>query len=266
MSTETTALTPRQRLVDLLCDDLNTQGWDQNNKLWFVKGDAGDEWFEFVGEFSGAPENHLVDLIAKDDSREGVTGVVVSTEGWAYPKKLADTFKSEAALRSYWRLVPPSEHPEKVEIRHLLFASSDGEVIGLTARRDSEGTREWAALTADQTCPTGDRTVDAARALLGINDALKQRVMATLRKQPNTSGPMIGMVPGLSGLNEQLQSILGTLQEVLDGKITAPEATLQLFHSMPEEQRVQMLADMPEFIKDEFRNLLSDEERKKYGL
>lgn len=265
MSTDTTALTPRQRLVDTLCDDLNAQGWDQKNKLWFVKGETGDEWFEFAGTFDGAPENHLVDLIAKDDStRDDVTGLVVSTEGWAYPKKLTETFKTEAALRSYWRLVPPSEHPEKVEVRHLLFASADGEVIGLTARRDTEGTKEWAALTADQACPTGDRTVDAARALLGLNAALKQRVLSTIRKP--SAPTMIGMATTGAGLAEQLQQLLGTLQDVVDGNMSPPEATLKLFHAMPEEQRLSMLADMPDFIKAEFKHLLTEEERNKYGL
>lgn len=260
MSTDTTALTPRQRLIDTLCDDLNVQGWDQKNKLWFVKGDTGDEWFEFAGEFGGAPENHLVDLIAKEEAKdEDVTGVVVSSEGWAYPKKLADTFKNESALRSYWRLVPPSEHPEKVEIRHLLFVSRDGEVVGLTSRRDTDRTKEWATLTAEQACPTGDRTVDAARALLGVNDMLKQRVLSTIKK-PTTSA--IGTVPGLG----QIQDMLGTLQDVLEGRLTPPQATLRMFYAMPEEQRMQLLADMPDIVKDEFRALLTDEERKRYGL
>lgn len=260
MSTGTPALTVRQRLIDTLCDDLNAQGWDQSNKLWFVKGDTGDEWFEFAGEFSGAPENHLVDLITTDETRAGVRGVVVSTEGWAYPKKLADTFKTEAALRSYWRLVPPNEHPEKVEIRHVLFAARDGEVIGLTARRDTEGTKEWAALTADHKCPTGDRTIDAARALLGLNDALKQRVLNSVRRPQRSGSPMV--VGGL----ESLQSVLNTLQEVVEGNMSAPEATLKLFYSLPEENRIQMIADMPDFIKEEFKGLLPEDDRKKYGL
>lgn len=266
MSTETT-LTPRQRLIDTLCGDLNAQGWDQRNKLWFVRGDTGDEWLEFAGEFNGAPENHLVDIIAKDKTHEGVTGVVVSSEGWAYPKSLADTFKvkTESALRAYWRLVPPSEHPEKVEIRHLLFAANDGDVIGLTSRRDTEGTKEWASLSIEQACPTGDRTVDAARALLGLNDALKQRVLATLGNKPRGDS-LTGPMASLNDLNSQLQNILGTLQEVIDGNLTAPEATLKMFYGMPEEQRFAMLADMPDSIKEEFRQLLPRKEQEKYGL
>lgn len=261
MSTETT-LTPRQQLIDTLCGDLNVQGWNQKNKLWYVKGATGDEWLEFAGEFSGAPENHLVDLIAKAQTAPDVTGLVVSSEGWAYPKKLAETFKTESALRAYWRLVPPSEHPEKVEIRHLLFASTDGEVLGLTAHNDTDGTKEWAFLTGDQKCPTGDRTVDAARAVLGLNEPLKQRVLNSVRKPSPSSGGL----SDLAQFNEQLQNLLGTLQAVVDGRLTPPQATLQLFYSMPEQTRIEMIREMPESIRAEFRELLPEEERKKYGL
>lgn len=263
MSTET--LTTRQRLIDTLCGDLNFQGWNQKNKLWFVKGDAGDEWLEFAGEFSGAPENHLVDLIGGDHA--DISGVVIATEGWAYPKKLTDTFKTEESLRSYWRLVPPDEHPEKVEIRHLLFASNDGEVIGLTSRHDTDSTKEWASLTSADPCPTGDRTVDAARALLGLNEPLKNRVLTT-RQQPQAETASVN----LAGLNlppeisERMNAILNTVQAVLEGKMSGRDATLALFHSIPEEDRVEMLRDMPASIKAEFRELLSEEERKKYGL
>lgn len=257
MSTDIT-LSKRQRLVDTLCGDLNAQGWDQKNKLWFVKGDVEDEWLEFVGEFDGAPENHIVDLIAAKTSHPEVTGVVVSTEGWAYPKALADTFKTEAQLRSYWRLVPPSEHKERVEIRHVLLVSVDGEVIGLTARHDFDETKEWASLTADQKCPTGDRTVDAARALLGLNDELVERVRASFGSASDDDSPLSTLT--------QLKKVLDTMKDVMDGKMTSREASVALFHAMPEEARIQMIRDMPEQIKDTFREALSEEERKKYGL
>lgn len=255
MSTDTT-LTPRQQLVDLLCDDLNVQGWNQKNKIWFVKGEVGDEWLEFAGEFSGPPENHIVDLISKSEQPEDVTGLLVSTEGWAYPKKLTETFKTEAALRSYWRLVPPSEHPERVEIRHLLFASKDGEVIGLTSHHDAEGTKEWAALTVEQKCPTGDSTVDAARAFLGLNDSLKGRVSAAIGSPVDHARASL----------DTLKDILDTMKDVIDGKMTQQEATIKIMESMPEDQRRQMVNDMPDFIKDEFRKQLPEELRKKYGL
>lgn len=255
MSTDTTALTPRQRLIDTLCNDLNFQGWDQPNKMWYVKGDVSDEWLEFAGQFSGAPENHLVDTIAKNAGTEGVTGVVVSSEGWAYPKKLAESFKSESALRAYWRLTPPSDHPEKVEIRHLLLVSQDGEVIGLTAHHDAEGTKQWARLDASTPCPTGDRVVDAGRALLGLNDALKQRVLSAQSGGQNISGDIA-----------ELRSILDAMKSVIDGNMTTPEATLKLFYSVPEDVRRQMISQMPEFLKDEMRKLLPPDEAPKYGL
>lgn len=243
MSTETT-LTPRQRLVAILCDDLNIQGWNQKNKVWFVKGEFGDEYLEFVGEFSGAPEKHLKELASKP--RDGVTGLVISTEGWAYPKKLTETFKTEAALRSYWRLVPPSEHPERVEIRHLLFASCDGEVIGLTAHRDTDNTKDWAALAAGQ---KGDSIVDAARSFLGNRN----------------DSPAAAVAEPLDAIG-QLQTVLDCIQGVLEGRLSNEDATVRIFESMPEDQRRQMLADMPDFIKDEFRKALPEHLRKKYGL
>lgn len=244
---EAVALTPRQRIVDLLCQDLNSQGWNQRNKVWFVKGDVGDEWLEFVEEFEGPPENRIVDMIAKNQLQDGATGVLVSTEGWAYPEHLTASFKTEQALRAYWRLVPPPDHAERVEIRQLVLTCNDGEVIGLIYHNDKDATRTWSYLDAAATCPTGDRTIDAARGLLGLNE------------------PMVEKVRLMAGL-EPLARLAEVLEQAMTGELDNDTAMVSVFKAMPEEVRRLMLADMPDDMKAQLRRLLPEEDRKHYGL
>jgi hypothetical protein len=248
MSTEST-LTARQQIIDMLSGDLNAQGWNQSNKLWFVKGDVDDEWLEFVETFTGAPENHLVQMISKGDKAEDVNGLVIATEGWTYPPELMATFKSEQALRSFWRLSPPDKHPNRIELRQLLFVHKDGEVINLVVH-NADIAKKWASMDAETKCPTGDRTIDAARGFLGINEAIVSRIRST---------------PGGSPL-DAMQKISGVMQQALSGQINPDEATLGIFNSMPEQVRIEMVKQMPDQIKETLRRLLTPEEQQKYGL
>lgn len=248
MSAETT-LTARQKILGVLSGDLDAQGWNQPNKLWFVKGEVGDEWLEFVETFSGAPENHLVGLIAKGDKPDDVTGMVIATEGWTYPPSLMATFKSEQALRAFWRLSPPDKHPQRVELRQLLAVHQDGEVINLIVHNAADIEDRWAQLDVAAKSPTGDRTIDAARGYLGLNDAIVARIRDT------AANPL-----------DLINKLAGVIQQTVKGEIGTDEATLSIFNSMPEEVRVEMVAGMPDQLKDVLRRLLPAEERSKYGL
>lgn len=268
MTNDSITLTPRQRLVDTLCGDLNAQGWDQPNKLWYLKGDASDEWLEYAGEFNGAPENHLVDLIAANKMPADATGVLIASEGWAYPKALTASFKTDEALRAYWRLNPPSEHANKVEIRHLLLATRDGEVLGLTYRHEGEGVREWARLDASVACPTGDRVVDAARGMLGINPDLVNRVKSNpmFAAPDSPAGKLAALGETTNDLLGQIKNISDTLQAVNQGEISEEEATVRLFRSVPEHVRRQIVEQMPPELREVFRRLLPPDEGQRYGL
>lgn len=246
MSADTT-LSARQQILDVLSGDLNAQGWGQPNKLWFVKGEVGDEWLQYVDSFDGAPENKLVKVISEGDPAEDVTGLVIATEGWTYPPSLMATFRSEQALRAFWRLSPPDKHPQRVELRQILFVHRDGEVINLMVHNSPDIEKKWAHLDSNTECPTGDRTIDAARGLLGINDAIVNRI-----RQSDTFEP--------------IQKIAGVIQAAISGEIGTDEATLGIFNSMPEDVKVEMVKTMPSELKDTLRRLLTPEEQSKYGL
>lgn len=267
MSTAT--LTQRQQIVDSLSDDLTALGWNQKNKFWWVRGETGDEWFEYGGEFTGAPEKHLLQLIQNDQGRpEGSTGVVIATEGWAYPQTLTDSLTSEAALRAYWRLMPPSEHPDKVELRQLLLVSADGEVLGLTTKNDSG--KEWARIGPETVSPVGDAVVDSARALFGLHDTLKDRV--SRRNQPKRGGDPFPM-PDLEGMPDEIKesflrvkAILETVADVMDGSLSPTEASLKVFLALDEPSRREMLAGMPPTLVEQLAQAMPEELRKQYGL
>lgn len=245
--TADTTLSPRQRLLAQLADDLNVHGWNQKNKIWSVNGEPGDEWLSFLGEFKGAPENYLVDLIAGSKLPEGAHGVVVASEGWDYPRQFKSALADEAALRTAWKQTPPYKHPQRVEIRHLMLACQDGEVIGLTVSHEAEPVTMWARLDASTPSPVGDRTIDAARALLGINDQLARRVNQ------------------LEGI-QTIANIAAALDKAMSGEASEEEITRDLFLALPDAMKTQVVAEMPDDIKEIVRSVLSEEERRKYGL
>lgn len=245
MSVDTS--TPRQRMLLLLSSDLDVQGWDQKNKLWFVKGEATDEWLEYAGEFTGAPENHLLDLIIADQLPKDAHGVLVATEGWDYPKELNATFKTEASRKAYWETKPPSEHPDRIEIRHLLLACNDGDVLALTISNEPDPVIQWASVDASTPCPIGDRTADAARALVGLNEPLTHRLYQ------------------YEGM-KVMSSIGEALDKALSGDATDEEVCREIFLALPEKMRHALVSDMPEELRDLLRRALTDEEQNHYGL
>lgn len=246
MTTDIT-LSPRQRMLLDLASDLEGGGWDQRSKIWFVKGDLNDEWLAFHEEFSGNVENHLVDLTMASALPDDAHGVLVVSEGWDYPQRIREGLKTDAALRAYWRTTPPSEHPERVEIRHLVLACNDGEVIGLTVTNSADPVMKWARLDASNPSPVGDRVVDASRALLGINDKLSQR---------------ISQVEGL----QAIANIATVLDRAVSGASTEEEVTRDLFLALPDGLRAQVVKDMPEDVREAVRAVLSEEERRQFGL
>lgn len=243
------ALSSRQRLMLTLADDLNVQGWNQHNKIWTLTGTPTDEWISFLSEFSGPPEKHLADLLSKRFKPEG-HGLLVATEGWDYPVEVKAQLKDTAALRALWVKTPPDKHPQRVEIRHLLLACQDGEVIGLTVSNESVPMIRWARVDADAPSPTGDAVIDTARAVLGINEELAQRV------------DQVSQLDQLASI----VNIATALDKAMSGQYSEEEVTRDLFLALPDSMRRQVVADMPDDIKEIVRGVLTEEECRRYGL
>lgn len=242
-------LTARQRLVDTLSGDLLAGPWDQPSKLWFLKGEAGDEWLEYAGEFNSSPENRLLDIVLDDSLPADATGILVATEGWDYPRQLSASLKAKGddALKAYWALYPPSEHPKRVSTRNLVLACNDGDVIGLTKREDVVEEASWAKLDASTPCPTGNRLIDTARALLGQYPDLLDKLNQT------------------DGLRA-IKSITDTIDQAISGRLDQVETTIALLEAIPEPQRSRMIQDMPDEVKSAIRSMLSEDQVRRFGL
>lgn len=259
-----TELTERQMIVKDLCQDLNAQGWDQLNKLWYLRGEPGDEWLEYVGDFNTAPEYRLFEMIGAGDFPTDASGVVFSQEGWDYPSSLRSTFSSERAMYAYWRLVPPSEHPEKINVRQLVLAARDGAVVALKHWDEADDAHEWALMDADTASPVGVELVDAARAVVGLNDRMAQIIQKAKALGESAIEPEV--TAQSSTKREALAKINDIVTRVLAHEITPEDGQRELFRAMPDDVREEMLSDMPQELKDAFARHLSDEERRRYGL
>lgn len=245
MATDTT-LTPRQRLLLSLADDLNVQGWDQPSKIWSLNGESGDEWIAFLSDITGKPEDYLLGMIESDQKPDG-HGLLVATEGWDYPVEVSAQLADAKARRALWRSTPPDQHPQRVEIRHLLLVCQDGEVLGLTVSHETVPSIRWARMDSNMPSPTGNRVIDGCRAVLGLNKDLVKRVEEF-------------------GQLKSLLEITKTLEKAMSGDYSEDELTRELFLSLPDSMKSQVVADMPEEVKDVVRGVLSEEERRRYGL
>jgi hypothetical protein len=242
-------LTPRQRLLDVLCGDLNVQGWDLKPKVWFVVGEPDDEYLEFHEEFETDPNAYFGQLALTHTLRENVTGLVVMTEGWAYPEALQNSFKTPQAQQAYWRLMPPAEHPDRLETRSLLFTSKDGSVLSMLAFRDGKVATKWSEMKPEQDAPSGNALIDMMLAILGHN--------ATLM---NT----------LNNVNEQIVKPLLDLGKVLergaDEGWSASQISVEILRSVPPEIRKNMIDTMPPEVREQMMQDLTPEQLREFGL
>lgn len=241
-----TALSGRQRMLLSLADDLAVHGWDQKPKLWWVKGTPDDEWLVYSGEIPREPENYLLDLIAGQELPDDAHGLLIASEGWSYPADDKPQWADQDEMRASWKSNPPSAHPRRQENRQLLLACSDGDVLALMITRD-EDAMQWTSIDVSVACPVGDRTVDAARALLGLNEPLVSRLR---------------QVDGMQAI-ARMATILDQAQT---GQIDERDLTRELFLSLPDAVKPHVIATMPPEVREEVRNALSEEERRKYGL
>jgi hypothetical protein len=243
-------LTARQRLVLTLSGDLMAGPWDQANKLWYLKGTVGDEWLEYAGEFTTSIETRLLDVALEDQLPADATGILVATEGWDYPEQLSASLraKGESALKAYWGLYPPVDHPQRVSTRNMLLTCGDGEVIGLTTRQDNAEATAWAHLDGAESSPTGHETIDMTRAILGLFPALMDRL------KNNGSH------------TRTVQAVLDAVDGAISGRLNEGEAMMAMLEALPDDRRAELFASMPEGLRHTLRSTLTDEQARRFGL
>lgn len=257
-------LTSRQALIGSLCDDLNALGWEQPVKMWFLRGEPGDEYFEFVSAQVGDPEDQLLKIIGDGTSNEGVVGVAIAFEGWGYPANVEAALHTKQQLEAMWRMRPPSSHPERVELRQVVLTTRGGEVNALTYRHEGEGVRRWHSLPESSVGePTDNRVIDGSRAFLGDNEALAARIRGA--SVEFAEGATLTPVEAMETLMK-LTEVMRRYQEGGPGVTDADVMDREMFMAFPEVVRLKLVEMMPPDLKTHLRALLTDEEANKYGL
>jgi len=53
--------------------------------------------------------------------------VAFVSEGWTYPKSLLDEYDSAESMENLYRTQPPSEHPQRKQVRNVIVCTKDDE-------------------------------------------------------------------------------------------------------------------------------------------
>lgn len=163
-------LNARQKMLDSLSTDLLNSGWDKPNLTWFMLGSDGDEYLDFIAEFTTGPAHWMMHRAEEGTLRDSVRGIVVSYESWAYPRALRDMLQENGvSLAAYRALIAPSDHPQREQVRTLVLVARDGEVLRCDRHSDEDETMHQEYLEeVPSTGPTGVELVDQMRILLAI--------------------------------------------------------------------------------------------------
>ena len=150
--------------------DLTAMGWDQPAKLFAIVPHDGEEFFELSNTIEGNVLEFLDDLSQNARPAEGVVGLVLATEGWAYPEDIKFGKDDQAVMQQYYKMMPPSEHPRRREVRSLSLMDRTGASLQVTRVRNG-------ALDTDGV-DVGGRLSLAMRQVLGLEDVSETEALA----------------------------------------------------------------------------------------
>jgi hypothetical protein len=151
-------------------------------------------------------------------------------------------------LAAYWRFVPPQQHPERIETRHLVLTCTDGSIAGMLDYHKEDVRPEWSFMTIDKNLSTGNPTLDIMRAVLGINEPL----LGTLRAVND------GVVRPLEGM---METIKAGQEEGWD----QAKMSYELLKGLPYQVRLETIATMPQELRDAVYSM-PEEMRRELGI
>ncbi len=104
-------------------------GWEQPPVM--LVSDLKDQLMIYI-----LAEGHPADALRTLEPFEDVKWVVLVSEGWTYPEFLMDQYTTEEGVRNLYKLQPPSQHPQRVEVRHVVGVTPDH--VAMAHRRRGE--------------------------------------------------------------------------------------------------------------------------------
>ena len=114
-------------LVQKIDSVMEQYGWDQPHAIFGIK----DGVFVKIKDFLDHPIPVLAAMTQEitDSEEKTLEAVIMSVEGWTYPDNVfGEGVKStREAVEALYQIIPPSKHPNRVEIRNVFCATKDGE-------------------------------------------------------------------------------------------------------------------------------------------
>lgn len=116
-------------LTEQVASHVASWGWDQNSSLWLITDSEGGFSVSDVRSLA----THPYEALQKRHAPPGTTAVVLIFEGWTYPE-----FLEEQSFAQQKEMTPPSQHPNRVEVRQGVTMGKDGHVILFSQKRGKE--------------------------------------------------------------------------------------------------------------------------------
>ena len=131
-----------QKILDdalkLVENDIHAAGWDKPSRVYSINVINGEPVFVLQAITGEHPVTVLPTLPVMKVSE----GVAIVNEAWTYPDSLLDSMKdnehAKVMMDALWRTMPPSKHPNRVEMRTAMAVMRDGTVSFVSRRRGKD--------------------------------------------------------------------------------------------------------------------------------
>lgn len=220
----------RERMLRLLENDIDALGWDQTPKAWAVSlAEDGEEMLNLIDELPGHPVQTLLHLASTGELKHEAVALVVANESWQYPQYLNESLRGDRrAHKALWSLLPPNQHPDRIEGRQVTLVDRTGQAMSIHRERN----KDEAILNTE----IDSSLVHAMRCLLGID-----RRWNHLR---DTVGKSMMMLSGMMEVMKQGHDELWTEQQYI-AAITEVFAKNHPDGDNPGKVATEIMKDMP---------------------
>lgn len=163
----------RSKSLRLLENDIDALGWNQPTYVYMVTlDDAGEEVFNLALSAQEHPTDVMDKMRIQGTVKSEVVGAVLVTEFWSYPDSLRDAFGTDAVAYQKWATVlPPSQHPDRVDGRNVIMVDRTGATHCLVRFRNQE---IFEVKPDDALNRPEGRVIESMKQLMGLETSLSK--------------------------------------------------------------------------------------------
>ena len=231
----------REELLRTLENDIDALGWDQHSKLWgvLVDEDSGEEYLKLMKELPGYAPDEIMKIAKRGRAKESVKGVVVAVEAWSYPQDVMTSLQNDPeSFHALYALLPPGEHPERVERRAVSMFNRDGTYACVTRPRGGEP--ELMAAVDPALAPP-------IAALLGMVPRARK---LNKKQRREAFRHVFKTVKTMAEIVKFMETVQEEMEETIEREGITQEAYLRrVFDSIDEDIRDDLISTMPPDLK-----------------